>query len=393
MWVFQPAPCRRGGLVFSIKKMKFAATADWHIRSRHLGVSRRGRDFTDAALRAIEAANAENCEFMVNGGDTFNENRPSSENVKALKELHECARHFGLPILLIDGNHDYAEPSWYDTIFTREEKLESLSRGGICRITGERLNIRGLFVAGLKTGDREALLLDLAALPKTDIVLWHGAIQEMAGFPGDNMPSLAEIPAGKFQALICGDIHRRQWVGGQGATIIGYPGATELVKRDEPLEHSITVFDTSPGPDKWTWYEKRIDTRPVLARQVRDVEQLERLILELRHLPKDPWPVVLVRFDRGVPDVKTRLFQALDNPEAIMRIAQGPAVSSLNIFGGGGSEEPLKKPAEFLHLVQHDSSMGQLLAALCVDPSQAKNLIETWVDGKMSEIKKINATN
>lgn len=375
--------------------MIFGATADWHIRPRHFNTARRGRDFTDAAIKAIEAASAANCEFLVNGGDTFNENRPSSESVKALYEIHDVARQLGMPVLVIDGNHDYAVPSWYDTIFTQEQRQESLLRGGICRITGERMQYKGLSIAGLRAGDKDMLLHDLDHLPPTDIVLWHGAILEMAGYPGDNMPSIADIPENKFQALICGDIHKRQWVGGEGKTIIGYPGATELVKRDEPLTHSITVFDTSKGRDRWTWSEVPIETRPVYVRQVRSIEQLDKLVLELQNLPKEPWPIVLIRYDRDLPDVdlvKPRLFAALDNPAAILRAAKGPATSTLNIFSGAaGVEEPLKPPHAFLNLMQYNPAMTELLSSLCVSPADAKTKIEAWVDQEVTKIRRIHA--
>lgn len=366
--------------------MKFSVSADWHIRPRHLGVARRGEDFTKAAIAAIEASAYNNCAFMINGGDLLNESRPSSESVRSIMHLHEVARSLGHPILLIDGNHDFAEPSWYDTIFPPEEHEESLKRGGFYRLTGKRILFHGLQIAGLRIGTREMLLEDLTMLPPTDIVVWHGAWREMAGYESPDSPSLADIPVGKFQAIVCGDIHKRQWVGGEGATIVGYPGATELVKRDDPLEHSITVFDTSHGTGRWTWEDIPIPTRPVYVRQVRDHNQLEELIAEFRKIPQQPWPIIFVRYDRDIPDVKERLFAAINNPDALVRIAPAPPVTLINTFLGQISQEPLKKPHEFLSLVQHDPSMSGLLMAICANPEQSKTLIETWVDAETRKI-------
>lgn len=375
--------------------MKFGATADWHIRPRHLNVGRRGEDFTKAAIAAVEAAHHAGCRFLINGGDTFNESRPSSSSVQALQEIHQVARQLRMPVFLIDGNHDYAEPSWYYTIFDEDEQRDSYANGGIIHITGKRFEFEGLTIAGLKTGDRETLLPDLDILPPTDIVVWHGAFKEFAGFPGEAMPSVSEIPVGKFQAVVCGDIHKCAWIGGQGATIVGYPGATELVKRDEPLEHFITVFDTTPGKGQWTWENIKIPTRRVLVRHARCPEHVDNLVAELASLPKDPWPVILIRYDAdaGGPEVKSRLFAAIDNPDAVVRISRAPVVPNIALLGQPAvSGEVLKTPADFLGTLPHDVEMAPLFRALCEAPSDAKNLIEAWTDQQVTAIR-ANATH
>lgn len=371
--------------------MKIALTADWHIRSKHLGVLRRGPDFTAAAASAVREAIKAGAVAILNGGDTFHDKRPTTTNIEDLQGIDEILREHSKFMYTIDGNHDGTDPSWLKTLFDTPS-----ATGGIVDINNRRVEIKSgkevVSVHGIPACDGESLkaqLETLAQLPddvRPDIILWHGAIREMAGYPDPNTISIEDLPTGAFKAILCGDIHRRQFVVTGDGCLVGYPGATELSSRDEVTEErTVTIVDTSTTPYSYSYVP--IQHRKAHTFQVYSVEQLEEVLQKLSALPKDPWPIVFVRYDAGVhPQVCERLYNAVDNPMAVLRAAPSPKMEA-PMFSLRAEGIEVRTPADFVpKFFPHNNLLSQLARALCSPDADHRSLLDEYVDAQLSLI-------
>lgn len=317
--------------------MKIGLTADWHICSRHLTVSRRGPDFFKAAMQVVDKAHDAGIRYLLNGGDTFHDSRLLSEHVQDLLRIDERLQQLGMTMLTIDGDHDRADPSWMSTLLPERRATEA----GIVSINQRTVSLSSrVRVRGIPPCDAETFVEQLLALVAhgqetseatcPNIIVWHGPIRELCGYPDPLAVSIEDIPTEHFDAILCGDIHKRGFVVKDGC-LIGYPGSTELRGRDETVhQRSFTVIDTAARP--FTEQAHPIQSRPAYAFQIKDEGQLDEVVGKLKALPKDPWPMVFVRYDRDVPNVKSRLYNALDNPDAILRAAAAPGMHGLDLW-------------------------------------------------------------
>ena len=154
--------------------------------SRHLGVSRRGRDFTDAALACVRTAHDNGAKVILHGGDILNARRPDSSDVAALEEVDSELKARGIAMLAIEGNHDKADPPWPSIVGRTAEDGEDLSAAtGLVDITGKDVVFRGLSIRGAGCLPAPWLAENIAASRRDgdlpDIILWHGMCVELIG--------------------------------------------------------------------------------------------------------------------------------------------------------------------------------------------------------------------
>lgn len=365
--------------------MKIALTADLHLCSRHLGVSRRGPDYTDAALSAIEEADKAGCKVILNGGDTFHDNRPTSENVTALHALDEALVKNGQTMYVIDGDHDRADPSWWPTL------LPSRSDGepGIINLNDRSVTLEdGTVVYGIPACSNEEFVEKMIANKgKADILLWHGSIREFCGFPNPLALSIEDLSTRHYKAILMGDLHKpHQFVTTGEGCVVGYPGSTELRGRDETVvSRSIAVFDTSQSP--YVMNAVPIKHRKGYAYQIKSQEQLDEVVQKLQRMPKEPWPMIFVRYDSDVPNVKSRLYAALDNPKAILKALQAPSLDLPPLFTGSSDLRDQKAPADFVpQFFPVDGPLRHLVITLCDPETDHRGKIDEFVDAAMDKI-------
>jgi DNA repair exonuclease SbcCD nuclease subunit len=374
--------------------MKIAFTADWHIRSKHLQRLHRGPDFTAAARSAVGEAIKAGVVAILNGGDTFQDKRPTTTNIDDLMQIDQLLQEAQICMYTIDGNHDGADPSWLKTLF--DPAVRDVMRGGIVDINNRQVNIisgeETVSVLGIPScGAAEfkdyletVAELDVASRPQ--IILWHGPIREMSGYPDPLTISIEDMPTHAFKAILCGDIHKRQFTTTGDGCLVGYPGATELKDKGEAfVKRSITIIDTS-GP-LYTESEVLIEHRPTYAYQIYSVEQLDEVIEKLRKLPKEPWPIVFVSYDAGVhPHVSERLYNALDNPLAILRAAATPKVQ-LPMFSLKAEGIELRRPEDFVaKFFPVPGATQDLAKALCKPSADHRDLLDRFTEDAISGV-------
>ncbi len=360
--------------------MKIALTADWHLCSRHLNVSQRADDYLSAALSACEEAKKNGCSIILHGGDLFHDNRPTSQNVKHLHVIDDWLKANYMTMYTIDGDHDHAIPSWWDTLLPDRKEGDY----GIVGINNEVVKLPcGTRVGGIPPCCNEDLLSAFVRLSgDADIVLWHGAIREFCGYPNPLALSIEDLPVAAFSAILMGDQHKpHQFVTSQGC-VVGYPGATELRGRDETVERrSIAVFDTAERP--YVMERVFIKHRAGYCYQIMNEEQLTHVLEKLKALPKDPWPMVFVYYDRLVQNVKSRIADALNNPLAIVRAKQAPQGQMPSLFMAAVGFQQLQPVAFVGKFFPVENDLRKLAEDLCDPNVDHKAILDTYVDTRL----------
>lgn len=369
--------------------VRFAHTADWHIRSSHLGVSRRGPDFTDAGLQVIAAAVANKCEFIIHAGDLLDSRQPTSENIQDLFRINNALVAAGIKMYCITGNHDMMEPTWTSVLeaMLDEKGIEK----GIITADNQRMNISGLDILFLPYMSKEALL-DTIKDKTGDILVWHGQVREFCGFPSDMAPTIEDFGKG-WNLVLLGDIHiRRYETLGEGPEThtIGYPGATELVQRNDPLENSFEVFNMKTCEGKKSFMEGHypvvLQTRMKLVYRVTSEEQMPQMLEEIAK-NVDAGPMIFVRYNPSIDNFMGRLHTVADPSKVILRAEPVPSLSlpvSMTSKQVEDGKLQLRPFTELIPTYFPGNTELSLLAEKVCDPSaQPALLINQYVDARI----------
>ena len=224
---------------------------------------------------------------------------------------------------------------------------------------------------------------------QTDVVLWHGAIREFCGFPTPHQLSIEDLPLSKFKGLLMGDIHVRKFITTPSGCIVGYPGATDVVKKSDPLDASCTVF----GWDGQKLAE--LETIPVihrliLARRIETEEKMEEVLGEIRQATIRP-TMFLISYNSALPNVSERLHIATAGSGAIVRC------ESFGIGGGFGSvmafagmvesmvDEATRTPASFVSEVfPVNSDLSKTAVALLEPDADHASIVRNFTQSLLS---------
>jgi hypothetical protein len=324
--------------------MKILHTADWHLREAHLSMTERGEDFFKAAAATVDIARTHQAECMVAVGDLLNEGRPSSKVISQLRTIHDSAQAAQLPVFCVLGNHDASSPSWYKQVVTTTAGAQY---DGLIDITNKVTQFRGVWFVGLPAVEGHDLPAHIAELggkvPVGEEVvwLWHGAVREFVGFPSEKYVSLAELtemlntlPALKHKAFLMGDIHETGYAVMPlitGPCTIGYPGATELVKRNDQLHHTVTIIDLGAelSPEgSLQMSVVPVPHRPAVAFRLYTADQ----ILALKALVAPVWdmkPIVLISYAASLTNAVELVQAHLDPDKCFLRMAAMPDIPNL----------------------------------------------------------------
>lgn len=225
---------------------RIALVADVHLRNSVSGSTVRGEDFFTAAQSVIERAAQRGCCAVFNAGDFLDTPALTANVWDQVVRLDDMAKQFDIPVYTITGNHDKTDPSWVSTLNNHPDTLKGIHDANYRTITLPG----GLRVGCLPFMEPRELRECLANVTQTqqpDVIMWHGAVKEWAGFPSEGMVEAADFAVTNAKAILLGDIHITKFhtmqMSNGGAALIGYPGATELAKSDDPLDHYFAVID------------------------------------------------------------------------------------------------------------------------------------------------------
>lgn len=362
---------------------RLAFTADNHLRLTHSGSLARGQDFYRATRSVIYASEARGASVILQGGDFLDQPEVTSTLARQLQLLDVELARAGLDMYVIRGNHDWAEPSW---AAVQNASREDEGRCGIkpldeqeqdvVRIgTPQTGGIQVLGVPFLSPTDLRAYLAEAAQDPlrnKAQVLMWHGQVLEFAKFPSPDIVTIADFAAGPWPVILLGDIHQLSFqdvVRPDGSTMtIGYPGATEMVKRDEPLTHHFVLLDFDQKTKRLLGTEAvPVDHRPVITLRIESTEDLlkEAKLLSERSATSGDRLMVLATYWEEVGAVRSTLAAAA-GAGAIVR-CEAFTRGHLAAMEGAKKDRETRQPEDYIPQFVHRTDL-QSLARQCCNP-------------------------
>lgn len=375
---------------FLLLRMKIAHTADWHLMQYHLGVSRRGKDFTDAALDCVNKAADSGAVALIHGGDILNTQKAASQDFEGLAKVHELAKQRNIPIFAIEGNHDKSSPPWSALAGSPlPDFLPDDLPGGLYDITGKHFAWRSLRFAGLGCNPAswvKEFVATARSSHELDVIVWHGAVKELIGFPSDEALCLEELDLTGLSAFLLGDIHIRDYLEKDGC-VIGYPGATEVIKYKDPTEHSVTIFDTTTRP--WSYSHVPIKSRKTLAFRISTEAELHDAMTKAREVSSEN-PIIFGRYSRELDNVTARFNSVLDPDKAIVRLKPLPPIELLRLENEKPSD--WRKPDlgdTLARFFPEETYLSELALRLCQNLEDPGGEMEQYIQQRKLEAEEL----
>jgi hypothetical protein len=152
--------------------------------------------------------------------------------------------------------------------------------------------------------------------------------------PIANPLGVEECPISKHnKAWLLGDIHAQGFVKlprpGGGTCLFGYPGSLEMCSASESIEKSLPIIRlTDEGAEVVKCIPLTI--RPFIKMEVYNEKDIDTLISKVTPVA-DAHPVVVVQFDRALPQTIGRLHSILDAQRAVIRCYPLPQAKNVSV--------------------------------------------------------------
>lgn len=223
---------------------KLLYTADWHLGKRQYGLNHREQDRYKAAWYIVKYAVKHKLRGIVNGGDILDVTRPTSRAVNQLKDIHTYLKEHGMPMFLVQGNHDKTDPPWFN-LFMDDDDTDEMS--GLILLDDERVTLtsKGLpdfTIHGLSEMPVDQMVKRINELPESDLFVTHIMVRDWIGFPKETALQLSDIPDNRFKHVVIGDIHVTSINVVKGNKCVS-PGSIETGAKDEQRNKYFQVAD------------------------------------------------------------------------------------------------------------------------------------------------------
>jgi hypothetical protein len=200
--------------------------------------------------------------------------------------------------------------------------------GGIVPIDGESAEFKGFRITGIPPYTARTFSEKTAEIENltrhSDVVLYHGFVTGIVpAYTGDKtVLDVKDLPlSASNKAILLGDIHVQGFVKrdrpGGGDVLIGYPGSLEMCSKSESVDKSIPMIRVTNESAVVESYVP-LTIRPYISKVVKTEEELDLLIAAAKDAaPRHP--VVLVEFDRSLPQTVARLHAVMDPQRCVIR--------------------------------------------------------------------------
>lgn len=327
-----------------------AQLADTHLRDTQYATARRGLDFFTAFKHSVIAA-CDKADLLILGGDIFDRPRPSPTVIGQLMEIDRLLQEKGKAMLAVTGNHDWCDPTWLSTLFPGRT-LEDLADDtvGIIPIDHATVTYRGYKFTGIHPYNAGKFRHNMAAIELqargADVVVYHGLVEGVVPFYAglDNPLSYKEFPIAKEnKAWLLGDIHipghvKRARPGG-GDCIVAYSGSTEMCSASEPKQKQFPIWKLTEDAISLV-EEVETPIRPFFNANIETEDALDEFVKKVEPVA-DQHPVVIVNFNRELPQTINRLHSILDAQRAVVRCYPLPAIKGVVVRETDNGEEEL----------------------------------------------------
>lgn len=346
--------------------IKIAHIADCHLRVKQYGFKARGDDFFAGLKNAIQAALDNGASLILCSGDIVDTTYPSAEVIKyQLPAIADLLEQNKATMLVTSGNHDLTSPHWCSGLMR--------DKGGILVVDNERyIHDDRISIYGAPFTDPDRLRETVLQNPDTeaDILMWHGEIKELIGYPKANTIEAADFPTGKYQVIAMGDQHIHKYIEHDGL-VIAYPGSTELCSTSEDTEKQLYMYSFNDEGKL-----ESIDSVPFTTRPVQKLKLLTDVDVEQAIVSLIPGALIFVEYDRNLHNVVPRLTAAITDEDTILRATVTEAIKSNLAAPGMNRDEEIPTLAQFMQLqlekVTDAEEYGRIhtLCDAMIDPNQ-----------------------
>ncbi|MEM2810508.1 MAG: DNA repair exonuclease [Candidatus Korarchaeum sp.] len=255
-----------------------------HISDSHLGKvqfnsAEREEDFYSSFSRAVELAISEKPDLVIHTGDLFDSYRPNPRAfVRAFDSLIKLAER-GIPLAIIEGNHelgpDIARKQITSPLVSLESLFSRVGYGGMfLRLNAKVERIGDVVVAGLpyKSSGREIPRVieylerkskEICKCPS--ILMIH---QGVRGLIKTFYPELefSDVAKTSFDYVAMGHYHNKVVIG-TGRRYFAYPGSTEVVEPREAFssDGKKYILSVEVSNDCLEVKELPLETRPFIT--------------------------------------------------------------------------------------------------------------------------------
>ena len=342
-------------------------------------------DFHRAFQFVLTDASAQGVDALVVVGDILDSTRPNSHTIGLLKHLNEVAVNLKLLVLCTSGNHDKSKPSWIDIITTAgspyglrvlDNKTHTLEKDG------QKLKITGL--PYYQPQDLREILPTLAG---TDVLLWHGDVKEFGNFNEDAI-TCEELSKAPAKLILLGDIHKREYLE-VNQKLIGYPGATELCKSNEPEDHSYELFEIDLPSGHIDHRPIEIPTRRVIrAKNVQSQAEADELVALIRSAAASE-PMVFIEHTEAVKGLRERILSILPE-DAIVSVRKIPKY--INMMSSMEIDDKGLEPKDFVkHFFDPGTTAFDTAVELTRHDVHVPDVLEQFIERRMNEITQAKA--
>ena len=299
--------------------MKFAHLSDSHLGFQQYGREARKDDFSIALFNAVRDIVNTGIKLIVHTGDLLNANRPGPDTIAVLVRINDYLIEHKARMFVISGNHDQTDPHW-SFVLKREPMFHyGLSCQDHQVVTIDNVSFNCLpFMSNAKFKEME--------FQPGNVLLWHGQIRELLGYPSEHALTMDELPYTKYQLILLGDVHVQKYVQHpkNPHCWVGYPGSTELFRENEDVDKYWTEISFEPGQladPVFTHY--RIKTRPVLRVKIHSEGDIEKMVAKVKAFTDDYCtdgrkPILFLEYPSTLPNVLQRFYAEFDPNQHII---------------------------------------------------------------------------
>lgn len=303
------------GANVAVQELLIAHLADNHLLTSQYGNRERGKDFFDSFEDAVRISCDRDVDVICQVGDILDCSKPTAEVIRQLQVIDRTLRARNKLMLCVTGNHDWSTPLWTEVIGERLGPDIPDDACGIVPIDGQTVTFRGVRFHGLPQMSPRQFVLnrDQLKMDKVDVALFHGIVDDIVPIYTGGEFHITPDDFGKVPLVLLGDLHMQAYVRNKHGGFIGYCGATESKKADDPTVSSVPVI-CFPNPkvvDKLS-----VRRRAMVYRDIVESGGFDDLISEIRELRN---PVVIVNYDRSLAKETARLW-TIDSPGMLLRV-------------------------------------------------------------------------
>jgi DNA repair exonuclease SbcCD nuclease subunit len=315
---------------------KIGWLSDTHIDYFQYGLQQRWWDFTHAFDDAVGQMLDQKVDAILHTGDILHSSKPTPAAIKCLQRINHRLIQAGIPMWVVEGNHDATRPHWLEIV---NEDAEHDKWG--FKILRGAAAVGPIRLFGIAQTTPENFRIQLQSMPAdTHILAIHQTVQEFIRFPAPGALKLEDLPLGQCQLIAIGDIHINdvRCLGSQEhPTWVGYTGSTEMNSHTEATEKvwQLLTFDAAGQLDLMD--ARPIRTRPARKFNIKNAEDLDAALAEALAFRKsvgEGEPMFFIKYRSHLTDVIARFRTTFNPDQVIMQFdpvysnAQAPAAAT-----------------------------------------------------------------